>query len=218
TGIFLISWTVYQGFIKALYQGFISSFRVFDSSSFIFGVVLLIFSAVARNTGNTIGNASWGNTRKAGLITSTLFMCTGSFLVFLTVYQGLISGFRVFDSSSFEFGVVLLICSAAAHSIILTSDVIREKLKSLKGLRRERLDIYTPVDTLKQLDTVTPISNIEEVGKYAECPYCGSNIRETFYELGGVVRCNKCGAFHHKECFEYYGRKCGSPSCKLKEA
>ncbi|MCW3129446.1 MAG: hypothetical protein N2V75_05035 [Methanophagales archaeon] len=80
------------------------------------------------------------------------------------------------------------------------------------------LDIYPPIDTLKQKDTVTPIYNVEEVGKYAECPYCGSNIRETFYELGSVVRCNKCGALHHKECFEYYGRKCGSPSCKLKEA
>jgi len=78
------------------------------------------------------------------------------------------------------------------------------------------LDIYTP--TLKQLDSVTPVYNIEEVGEYAECPYCGSNIRETFYELGGVVRCNKCGALHHRECFEYYGRKCGSPSCKLREA
>jgi hypothetical protein len=75
------------------------------------------------------------------------------------------------------------------------------------------LDIYTP--TLKQLDSVTPIYNIEEVGKYAECPYCGSKIRETFYELGGIVRCDKCGAFHHKECFEFYGKKCGSSSCKL---
>ena len=72
--------------------------------------------------------------------------------------------------------------------------------------------------TSKQWDTVTPVYNIEEVGKYAECPYCGSNIRETFYEHGGIVRCNKCGALHHKECFEYYGRKCGSSSCKLKEA
>ncbi|MCW3129450.1 MAG: hypothetical protein N2V75_05055 [Methanophagales archaeon] len=69
--------------------------------------------------------------------------------------------------------------------------------------------------TSKQWDTVTPVYNIEEVGKYAECPYCGSNIRETFYEQGGIVRCDKCGALHHKECFEYYGRKCGSSTCKL---
>ena len=85
-----------------------------------------------------------------------------------------------------------------------------------EDFEKESLDIYTPIKTLKQLDTVTPISNIDEVTKYAECPYCGSNMRDTFYELGGVVRCDKCGALHHKECFEYYGRKCGSPSCKLR--
>ncbi|MCW3129444.1 MAG: hypothetical protein N2V75_05025 [Methanophagales archaeon] len=86
---------------------------------------------------------------------------------------------------------------------------------SLKRLNKDDpLDIYTA--TLKQVDTVTPIYNVEEVGKYAECPYCGSNIRDTFYDLGGIVRCDKCGALHHKECFEYYGRKCGSPSCKLR--
>jgi len=94
----------------------------------------------------------------------------------------------------------------------------KSTFKSDEVLDKNTLDIYTPVRTSKQWDTVTPVYNIEEVGKYAECPYCGLNIRETFYELGGVVRCNKCGALHHKECFEYYGRKCGSPSCKLKDA
>ena len=78
-------------------------------------------------------------------------------------------------------------------------------------------EVLDKTKTSKQWDTVTPVYNIEEVGEYAECPYCGSNIRETFYEHGGIVRCNKCGALHHKECFEYYGGKCGSPSCKLKE-
>ena len=92
----------------------------------------------------------------------------------------------------------------------------KSTFKSDEVLDKNTLDIYTPVRTSKQWDTVTPVYNIEEVGEYAECPYCGSNIRETFYELGGVVRCNKCGALHHKECFEYYGRKCGSPSCKLR--
>ena len=87
-------------------------------------------------------------------------------------------------------------------------------LKKLKN--DDTLDFYTA--TLKPVDTVTPICTVEEIGEYAECPYCGSNIRETFYELGGIVRCNKCGAFHHRECFEYYGKKCGSSSCKLREA
>jgi len=81
---------------------------------------------------------------------------------------------------------------------------------------KDKLEILAPIKSAPS--TVTPVYNIEEVGKYAECPYCGLNIRETFYEHGGIVRCNKCGAFHHKECFEYYGRKCGSPSCKLKDA
>ena len=76
-------------------------------------------------------------------------------------------------------------------------------------------EFYAPIETAPS--SVTLISNIEEVGKYAECPYCGFNIRKTFYEHGGIVRCDKCGAFHHKECFEYYGKKCGSSSCKLRE-
>jgi hypothetical protein len=209
TGIFLI--------FLAVYHGFMSSFRLFDSSSFIFGVVLLIFSAAAHNFGNTIEKASWSNARKAGSITSTLFICTGSFLVFWTIYYGLLNRFRDFDSFLFIFGVVLLIFSASAHIIILTIGVITNKLKS-RSLERESLDIYRSVDVQKPSETVTSISNIEEVGKYAECPYCGFNIRKTFYELGGVVRCNKCGVFHHKECFDYYGGKCGSLSCTLKNA
>ena len=90
----------------------------------------------------------------------------------------------------------------------------------------DTLDIYMPIETvsedvatpsslerwpspwfLRRKDAVTPIYGIEEIGKYAECPYCGSNIRDTFYELGGIVRCDRCGAFHHKECFDYYGKK-----------
>jgi hypothetical protein len=98
----------------------------------------------------------------------------------------------------------------------------------------ETLDIYMPIETVsediatpsslerwpspwasRRKDAVTPIYGIEEIGKYAECPYCGSNIRETFYKLSGIVRCDKCGAFHHKDCFEFFGGKCGSPTCKL---
>jgi len=81
---------------------------------------------------------------------------------------------------------------------------------------KDKLEISKQVKS--KPSTATPIYNLEEVGKYAECPYCGSNIRDTFYEHGGIVRCNKCGAFHHRDCFEYYGKKCGSSSCKLKEA
>ena len=94
-------------------------------------------------------------------------------------------------------------CIAIVIAYFVDRDRSKTTLKSGDVLDNKTPDIYTP--TLKQLDTVTPISNIEEVGKYAECPYCGSNIRETFNELGGIVRCDKCGAFHHRECFEYYG-------------
>ncbi|MCW3129451.1 MAG: hypothetical protein N2V75_05060, partial [Methanophagales archaeon] len=124
TGIFLISWTVYQGFIKALYQGFISSFRVFDSSLVGLGLALIIFSAAARNTGNTIGDATLGRAKKAGSIISTFFSCTGIFLISWTVYQGFIkalyqgfiSSFRVFDSSLVGLGLALIIFSAAARN------------------------------------------------------------------------------------------------------
>ena len=98
----------------------------------------------------------------------------------------------------------------------LSDDEAEKLMLAFEMIKEHKLEIYAPIEPT--ISTVTPISNIEEVGKYAECPYCGSNIRETFNELGGIVRCDKCGAFHHKECFEYYGRKCGSPSCKLREA
>ena len=92
-------------------------------------------------------------------------------------------------------------------------DRSESKFKNGEVLGDDTLDIYTP--TPKRWGAVTPIYSIEEVGEYAECPYCSSNIRETFYELGGIVRCDKCDAFHHKECFEFFGGKCGSPTCKL---
>ncbi|MCW3129445.1 MAG: hypothetical protein N2V75_05030 [Methanophagales archaeon] len=92
--------------------------------------------------------------------------------------------------------------------------VVEELMHEFEKIREHKIDIFDLIET--RISTVTPVSNIKEVGKYAECPYCGSNIRDTFYELGGIVRCDKCGAFHHKECFEYYGRKCGSSSCKLR--
>ena len=99
-----------------------------------------------------------------------------------------------------------------AKKLMLAFEMIEEHRKTVG----DKFEIYAPIEPA--ISTVTPIYNIEEVGKYAECPYCGSNIRETFYELGGIVRCDKCGAFHHRECFEYYGNKCGSSSCKLREA
>ncbi len=101
--------------------------------------------------------------------------------------------------------------------IIFATVYVHRKYAHIPGEdAADTLDIYAPIDTLKQLDNATIIYNKEEVSKYAECPYCGSNIRDTFYEHGGIVRCDKCGAFHHKECFEYYGNKCGSSSCKLR--
>ena len=90
---------------------------------------------------------------------------------------------------------------------------VNKNIDELKRSLKKSLAIYTIVE--HSISTVTTIYTVEEVGKYAECPYCGSNIRKTFY--GGIVRCDKCGAFHHKECFEYYGRKCGSSSCKLRD-
>jgi hypothetical protein len=122
------------------------------------------------------------------------------------------------------FWTIILTCLGPPISptflIFLAIDAFRDRSENTfkKGhvSNDGTLDIYSP--TLKQLDNVTPIYTIEEVGKYAECPYCGSNMRETFNELGGVVRCDKCYAFHHKECFEYYGKICGSSSCKLGEA
>ena len=112
----------------------------------------------------------------------------------------------------------IFIGAGPAHFVYFVNrDRSESTSKSGDVLNDDTLDIHMPIRTPKQWDTVTPVYNIEEVGEYAECPYCGSNIRETFYELGGVVRCNKCGALRHRECFEYYGRKCGSPSCKLKE-
>ncbi|MCW3129453.1 MAG: hypothetical protein N2V75_05070 [Methanophagales archaeon] len=118
--------------------------------------------------------------------------------------------------------VFLVSLIATIFTACVIAAIIRDRpettLKIGEVLDDDTLDIYTPVRTSKQWDIVTPIDTIEEVGKYAECPYCGSNIRETFYEHGGIVRCDKCGALHHKECFEYYGRKCGSSSCKLREA
>ena len=93
---------------------------------------------------------------------------------------------------------------------------LNKNIDELKRSLKKSLAIYTIVE--HPISTVTPIYTLEEVGKYAECPYCGSKIRETFYELGGIIRCNNCGAFHHKECFEYYGGKCGSSSCKLRNS
>ena len=115
--------------------------------------------------------------------------------------------------------------------------LIRGISEKIKSRSENTLDIYTSSENIRNIETsresrssspfrwwlmqkednVTPLLSIEEVGKYAECPYCSSNIRDTFFEHGGVVRCDKCGALHHKECFEYYGRKCGSPSCKLRD-
>ena len=144
---------------------------------------------------------------------------------FLLFWMWYVLFFMFITPLSYNVGVVFLASFIAtiftACVIAAIASVIRKRPESTfkdgDVLGDDALDIYTPTRTSKQWDTVTPVYNIEEVGEYAECPYCGSNIRETFYELGGVVRCNKCGAFHHKECFEYYGGKCGSPSCKLRE-
>jgi hypothetical protein len=63
---------------------------------------------------------------------------------------------------------------------------------------------------------VITVHNIGEVIEDAECPYCKDNIRDTFYERGGVVKCAACGTFHHKEGFDYY-KRCGSKKCKLRK-
>ena len=135
-------------------------------------------------------------------------------------------------NNNFIYG--LLIFPIIAILVLFIIHKIRNTIRDVSQSDDDTLDIpagYTLIETsgdtmsppyrarwhIKKEDMVIPISNIEEIGKYAECPYCGSNIRETFNELGGIVRCDKCGAFHHKECFEYYGKKCGSSSCKLRD-
>jgi hypothetical protein len=55
---------------------------------------------------------------------------------------------------------------------------------------------------------------IHEVPEHAECPYGDGNIRETFYE-DTIVRCSVCGAFHHRSCFDRFG-KCGSIRCRAR--
>jgi hypothetical protein len=58
-------------------------------------------------------------------------------------------------------------------------------------------------------DLVNMLHNVPE---HAECPYGDGNIRETFYE-DAIVRCSACGAFHHRSCFDRFGR-CGSIRCR----
>jgi hypothetical protein len=87
---------------------------------------------------------------------------------------------------------------------------------------RDRLVIYSytvipsppppPLDlNLQMYDLVNMFHDVPE---YAECPYGDGNIRETFYE-DTIVRCSACGAFHHKSCFDRFG-KCGSIRCRAR--
>jgi hypothetical protein len=58
------------------------------------------------------------------------------------------------------------------------------------------------------------VNMLYDVPEYAECPYGDGNIRETFYE-DTIVRCSDCGAFHHRSCFDRFG-KCGSIRCRAR--
>lgn len=82
------------------------------------------------------------------------------------------------------------------------------------------LEFNTPIQTMETsqilMVDVTPVFNIGDVIEDAQCPYCSSNIRDTFHEYGGIVKCTACGTFHHKKCFDDY-KICGSKKCKLRK-
>lgn len=54
------------------------------------------------------------------------------------------------------------------------------------------------------------VLSINEIPEEAECSYRDGLLREDF-RPGEVVRCNRCGALHHRDCFERWG--CGSLMC-----
>lgn len=58
------------------------------------------------------------------------------------------------------------------------------------------------------------VQDISEVSEYAECPYGDGNIRATFH-VAEIVKCTRCGVFHHKDCFDQK-EKCGSFYCSVK--
>ncbi|RLI02851.1 hypothetical protein DRO38_03455 [Candidatus Bathyarchaeota archaeon] len=79
----------------------------------------------------------------------------------------------------------------------------------------EGLEIYGPTPSTGGYSPVS-ISNINDIPEHAVCPYCQENIRESFYEYGGVVKCPKCGTFHHADCFRQGG--CGNPACRFRKS
>ncbi len=81
-----------------------------------------------------------------------------------------------------------------------------------------RLDLSPPASLRRvpgsTMRTITPVYSNDEIGEHAMCPYCSSNLQETFDEMGRVIKCNRCGAFQHLECFQEHGHKCVNPHCR----
>lgn len=111
------------------------------------------------------------------------------------------------------FMLLLLVAIPGAVTIITFGRRILKRI-------REGLDVYAHIPTTGYRPTHTTgrlnsysITNITDVPEHAECPYCHLNIRESFYDFGGVVRCPDCGAFHHMECYQH---GCGNQTCRFR--
>lgn len=80
----------------------------------------------------------------------------------------------------------------------------------------DELEVYSV--SVTQFDTpagVIAVPDINDVGEHAKCPICSNNIRDTFYENGGIVKCTACDVFYHKKCFDDVGQ-CESKACKFR--
>ena len=129
----------------------------------------------------------------------------GIFWLIFWLISSIIIGSNTPDPGVVFFVFLISVTILGAITII----IIGRRLSKANG---EGLEIYGATPSTVRYGSFS-IGNINDVPEHAVCPYCSLNIRESFYNFGGVVKCPNCGTFYHTDCFRY---GCGNPACKFR--